>query len=224
MVVFDDVLEDPIAYREAVLARPFGTVSLGPDLCFQGIQLAEDQTFPRWIARHFPQLTPTLSFFRQSPIGQAEPNYVHTDRDMGDWTGLLYLNPIPAEGDGTTFWCHRSTGGVASTAQGAAALALEHQAWRNETQWEVIAYVAARFGRALLFPAAWFHSRAIPENYGTGDDARLVQVVFGIGALREGHPHGSDLTRHRVGDRSDLVGGRLRDQGLPPKPGREEGR
>ena len=95
MLVCDDVLGDPLAYRAAVLARPFNDVVVGTDI-FHGIQLAEDEWFPAWIVERFPHLTPTLSFFRQSPLGQREPNYVHTDRSMGDWTAVLYLTPGPA--------------------------------------------------------------------------------------------------------------------------------
>jgi len=182
MVVMDDVLADPVAYRQAVLARPFSDVSFG-DVCFRGIQVARDDTFTDRLQQLFPQLTPTLSFFRQSPLGQVEPNYVHTDRDMGDWTAILYLNPQPLAGDGTTFWRHRASGAIGSEASDSEALLEEQRAWRDLAQWEPVGSIAAKFGRAVVFPADRFHSRAIPENYGTGDDARLVQVVFGIGAL-----------------------------------------
>jgi hypothetical protein len=183
MLVYDDVIPDLEAYRAAVIARPFEDVTLGVDLCFRGIQIDEEHTFPSWIRWHFPHLTPTLSFFRQSPAGQVEPNYVHTDRDMGDWTALLYLNPAPAAGDGTTFWRHRITGALGSDAADDQALLDERQAWRDLTQWEPAGQIDAKFGRAVLFPADLFHSRSIPDNYGNGDDARLVQVVFGIGRL-----------------------------------------
>lgn len=178
MVVCDDVLADPEAYRAAVLARPFADVVWGDDV-FHGIQVAEDETFPAWIVEHFPDLTPTLSFFRQSPRGQREPNYVHTDQGMGEWTAILYLNPQPMRGDGTTFWRHRVTGALGSEMDDA----LPRDAWRDLEQWEPVSSVIAQMGRALIFPAARFHSRTIAENYGSGDDARLIQVVFGLGAL-----------------------------------------
>jgi Family of unknown function (DUF6445) len=183
MFVYDDVLADPMAYRAAVLARPFGTVPFGPEITFHGIQVAEDPTFLIWIGQQFPALVPTLSFFRQSPRGQVEPNYVHTDRDMGDWTAILYLVPNPPFGDGTEFWKHRATGADRSLAIDAESQLDEQHAWADPAQWELLLHVPAKFGRALLFPSNQFHSRAIPENYGTGEDARLIQVVFGIGTL-----------------------------------------
>jgi hypothetical protein len=167
-----------VAYRAAALAGIFGEV-----MGFSGIQPAEDSTLPTWIVRQCPWLTPTVSFFRLSPAGQEEPNYIHTDRDMGHWTAILYLNPTPAEGDGTTFWRHRATGAVSSLTNDTQALRDEQLAWRDLTQWEPAVQLGAQFGRLVLFSADLFHSRAIPENYGAGDDARLIQVVFGTGAL-----------------------------------------
>jgi len=185
MLVCDDVLADPLGYRAAVLAKPFNDVVFGPHI-FHGIQIADDETFPAWIVERCPQLTPTLSFFRQSPAGQREPNYVHTDRDMGEWTAILYLNPRPAAGDGTMFWRHRDTGALGSEVSDDTALLEEQQAWRDLRLWEPVGRIDAKLGRAIVFPADRFHSRRLPHNYGTGDDARLVQVVFGVGALEEG--------------------------------------
>jgi hypothetical protein len=184
MVVVDDVLADPVAYRAQALAGRFGTVIVG-DVAFHGIQIATDMTVPAWIHTHDPALMPTLSFFRQSPAGQREPNYVHTDRDMGEWTAILYLNPTPAPGDGTTFWRHIATGATASLTRDDVALLDEQRAWRDLAQWEPAVRVEAKFGRLVIFPADRFHSRSIQENYGTGEAARLIQVVFGIGELRE---------------------------------------
>jgi hypothetical protein len=184
MVVVDDVLPDPEAYRAKVLAGSFGDIVVG-DVVFHGIQLSNDPTVPTWITTRYPALTPTISFFRQSPQGQREPNYVHTDRDMGEWTAILYLNPTPVPGDGTTFWRHKVTGALGSDARDDAALLDEQRAWRDMGQWEPAALVAAKFGRVVLFPADRFHSRAIHENYGHGAEARLIQVVFGVGALED---------------------------------------
>jgi hypothetical protein len=184
MVIVDDILADPAAYRAAVLAKPFDDFVVGPK-CFHGIQRAEDETFPAWIVGQWPHLTPTCSFFRQSPGGQREPHYVHTDRDMGEWTAILYLNPEPAPWDGTLFWRHRPTGLLSSVAADDEAWRDEMAVWSDPAQWEPVHHVAAQCGRALIFPAPRFHSRALLQNYGTGDEARLVQVVFGLGSLNE---------------------------------------
>lgn len=180
--VFDHVIADPMAYRAAALARPFQTVDVGAQ--FHGIAVCGDEpTLPAWMASHFG-VTSLLSFFRQSPVDQVEPNFIHTDCDMGDWTAILYLTPNPPAGDGTTFWKRRATGAIATTTGATSEENLaEVLAWRDRDQWEPWRTVEARFNRLVVFPASYYHSRALEANYGVGETARLTQVLFGLGAL-----------------------------------------
>jgi hypothetical protein len=185
--IADGVIPDLPTYRDAVLALPFQTVMVGP-LPFHGIAPCEDPTLADWITARYPDAQPRMTFFRQSPAGQVEPNFLHTDRDMGDWSGILYLTAHPLIGDGTAFWRDRITGATASTATTAADLFAEGVTWRDPDRWEEWARVKAQPNRLVLFPAPLFHSRAIFENYGTGDEARLIQLVFGTGSLQRRTP------------------------------------
>lgn len=183
--VLDNALLDPLAYRSAALAREFGTVDVGAK--FHGMALGADRALAYFIELNFLGLDPQLTFFRKSPADQSEPNFIHTDCDMGDWTAILYLTPNPPLDDGTTFWRHRKSGRIA-TATGATSDAnlAETLAWRDRTQWEPWRTVAAAFNRVVLFPATYYHSRALEANYGEGDSARLIQVLFGTGMVPEG--------------------------------------
>lgn len=176
--VYDGVLEDPLAYRAAALAAGFQSIPLGGSV-FHGIGASPDATLPEWIGAMYPGLEPVITFFRHSPGGQREPNYVHSDTDMGDWTGILYLNPDPPLGDGTLFYAHTPTGDVESTP----GVDTHADEWSDPSKWTLRGFVPAAFNRLVLFPSRLFHSRAIPENYGAGNDARLIQVVFGRGEL-----------------------------------------
>ncbi|HET8644055.1 MAG TPA: hypothetical protein VFO85_01125 [Vicinamibacteria bacterium] len=151
-LVLDDVLPDPHAYRAQALAQEFRDVTLGPDT-FRGIAPC-----PRGdvalAAAQAVRAEPVMSFFRKSPAGQPEPNFVHTDEMMGLWTGVYYMTPEPPEGDGTTFY------------------------ERDGEGWREVARVSARFNRLVLFDSAVPHSRSLYDNYGRGDEARLIQVVF----------------------------------------------
>ena len=172
--ILDDVLPDPVAYRDAALALPFGNVTLGDDT-FRGIAAAQSPALPIAFERSVPEpIEATLSFFRLSPLGQQEPTYLHSDAAMGDWTGILYLNPDPPEGDGTVFWERLSTGhryGIWDEGT--------ERASKNLSLWAPWELVPAKFNRLLIFRADLYHSRALPGNYGEGDRARLIQVVFG---------------------------------------------
>ena len=162
---FDDVLVDPQAYRASTLRLPFQSIELSC-ITFHGIALPYDHSFRKWLESQ--GLTPSLSFVRKSPAGQLEPHFVHSDADMGDWTAILYLNDPPMDGDGTSFW-QSPTGAI----RGAGVPPFERDAWQA---WQ---HVTARFNRCVVFDSTLYHSRAMPQNYGDGDTARLIQVAFG---------------------------------------------
>lgn len=153
--VFDDVLLDPLKYRECALQSEFNSISFGP-VTFHGMAHAPTTELAVWFVDKFPEFEPALTFLRKSPFGQVEPNLIHDDREMGDVTAILYLNPEPPKEDGTSFW--KQTGAD----------------WKHEKT------VEAKFNRAVVFSAEIPHSRAIPENYGFGNSARLIQVLFGV--------------------------------------------
>ncbi len=176
--VFDNFVANPAEYRERALAREFRSYDFEGGITFHGIATPTPNTVPALLMRKFPGIEPTLSFFRKSPAGQVEPHWIHTDVDMGDWTALLYLNPDPPAGDGTAFWKHLATGARQS------AIAHERSVeGRTPEGWEPWRVVTARFNRLVLFPATFFHSRRLYENWGDGDAARLTQVTFGKGEI-----------------------------------------
>lgn len=173
--IFNDVIENAQAYRQDMLQLPFETIDLGAKQ-FHGIARCDGTELTQKITSTFPQLRPTLTFARQSPYKQREPHFIHTDVDMGDWTGILYLNPYPLCNDGTDFWKHLETGDIGS-------LGYQDEVLWNHHKWAKWQHAPAEFNRLVLFPAHLYHSRAIYENYGKGDTARLVQVIFGTGQL-----------------------------------------
>lgn len=175
--VYDAVLPDPFAYRRRALAVEAQTYFVG-EVAWHGLSECKDPEFLEWLASIRPDLTPSLSLIRRSPLGQVEPHFIHTDRDMGDWTAILYLTETPDSADGTDFWRHRWSGATESCASSPTDRVTEGLAWRDLSQWGCRLHVPAAFNRAILFPASCFHSRAIYDNYGTGDESRLTQIVF----------------------------------------------
>lgn len=177
ILVLDDFLKFPEEYRAMALDQSFKRIDFG-HIAFNGIALAPLTIgLPRLLQRRFPHLVPELSVFRRSPAGQKEPNFIHCDIELGEWTAILYLNPRPMPGDGTDFWEHAETHEIRGTAENA----VEKMKDRSRVfRWR---HIKAKFNRVVMFPADLFHSRALYDNYGSGDDARLIQVVFGNGSL-----------------------------------------
>ncbi len=179
--VIDAAVPDPLTYRAAALSQSFGDIEAGP-ITFHGMASIGPSPLSQWLEDTYGLLT-TYSAFRLSPEGQEEPNYIHTDQDMGEWTGILYLNPEPPSADGTTFWKDLTNGAIQSTASTPEDQTAEWLRWRDRSQWEPWHTVNAAFNRLLLFPSPYFHSRALYDNWGDGSDARLIQLLFGTGTL-----------------------------------------
>lgn len=176
--VVDGVLAHPDRYREVALSTcKFGDV---PDngVVFHGISLnTPTNELEVFIAAHFPGLRTKDTALRQSPEGQLEPHLIHSDLSMGVWSAILYLTPKPAPGDGTAFW-RRNDGARESTAETPEGYIADSASWFDRSLWTPWYVVPAVFNRLVLFPSRLYHSRA-RENYGRGNDARLIQIAFG---------------------------------------------
>ncbi len=178
VLIFDNFLADPVEYRKEALDREFKSYEF-PECTFHGISpVAVDSLVPSTLRDIFDHTKPTLSFFRKSPAGQVEPHFIHSDIDMGQWSAILYLNENPPAGDGTAFWQHKATGKIGSR------IPHEYSAeGKTPDGWSLRYLAEAKFNRLVAFPSSFFHSRAIFENWGAGDEARLTQVTFGEGSL-----------------------------------------
>lgn len=180
IIVVDDVVPPPelSAYRERILAGSFIDTPPLNGKVFHGINPHVSDFLPAWITNHFSLMTPVLTFARLSPLGQEEPNYIHSDADMGDWTAILYLTADPPPDDGTIFWRHIPTGDIMGDMNNPA------YDFHDMTQWEQASHVWARPNRLVIFPSSLFHSRSIHSNYGSSTSSRLIQVVFGKGKVQ----------------------------------------
>ena len=149
--IIDDVIRNPQRYLYDILQGQFKDVQDG-DKVFKGIQpRPNDDEFASFLLSMLPEYTVSYNFIRKSPLGQIEPNYIHSDEMMGELTALLYLSESHPDNDGTTFYDE------------------------NENKMGI---VYSKFNRMVLFESKIKHSRNIFNNFGQGDTSRLVQVVF----------------------------------------------
>lgn len=181
--IVDEVLSDPIAYRARALTADYRDVAFAYGVTFKGIAPCPFPEVIDWMAQHYPQLRITTTCFRRSPLHQVEPTFVHTDLDMGETSGILYLSPDAPLHSGTTFYRDRTTGRVQSIAVSDAERFAESRAWFDPDRWESWREVESRFGRLILFPSSYFHARSRFENFGEGDQARLIQLLFMTGVI-----------------------------------------
>lgn len=150
LLSLDNIIRDPKAYVEDIFKHDFQDV-LDGERTFRNIQPRHDDEFSRFVSIIFPNHTVKWNFIRKSPLNQEEPNYIHSDEMMGDLTVILYLNETHPENDGTTLY--------------------------DENE-KPLCTVYSKFNRMVAFNSDAPHSRNIYENFGEGNGARLIQVIF----------------------------------------------
>ena len=150
--ILDNVLIHPNRYIKEINENEFIDVVDG-DKVFHNIQPRSNVDMFARIAMAYlgPKFYVTFNFVRKSPLNQQEPNFIHTDEMMGDVTAILYLSKDHPQDDGTTIY---------------------------DENGDKSCVFYSKFNRMVLFDSTLPHSRNIFENFGEGDDSRLIQVAF----------------------------------------------
>lgn len=185
--VIDNFLEDPDAVVASVHAAGFGTWR--PNKGEVGSSVYEGMGFwgnhaqlLRALALHTGPIVPNSMFFRVTNPGM-EQAYIHSDRETGAHTCVVYLSEH-AEAYGTAFFRHVPTGWDRMPsmdemrASGLMQPMADAMVSRDPAQWQQTDVVRGRYNRAVIFDAPLFHSRYPLEGLGTdAETGRLVWVT-----------------------------------------------
>lgn len=124
---------------------------------------------------------PNSMFFRVTNVG-TERAYIHSDRESGNHTCVVYLTEHEEE-SGTAFFQHKRTGLVAMPSfaelheSGLMDELREDMVSRDPDKWVQLDYVRGVKNRALIFDAPLFHSRFPLDGIGSSfETGRLVWV------------------------------------------------
>jgi hypothetical protein len=150
LLSLDNIIKEPKAYVEDIYKYEFQDIADGEHV-FKNIQPRDNDEFSKFLSVIFPNHSAKWNFIRRSPLNQDEPNFIHSDEMMGDLTAILYLNETTPEDDGTTIYDDNNS---------------------------VLCVIKSKFNRMVVFNSDAIHSRNIYGNFGEGDTARLIQVVF----------------------------------------------
>lgn len=183
--VIDGFLENPDRFRESALKAGFGTWSpnkgdIGAEF-YQGVGFWGDHaTAFRALHNHVGQIIPSSMFFRVTNPGM-EHALIHSDREYGDNTAILYLTNSP--GSGTAFYRHRATGMTDMPPLSQLICRPDFQNLRkqmldaSEDDWEQYQFVEGKVNRCLVFDAPKIHCRIPKDGFGTDErNSRMVWV------------------------------------------------
>jgi len=151
ILVLDNIIKNPDIYVKEVLDKEFIDIEDGTHGVFKGIQPRKNDELEGFVLKLFPNYSVGYNFVRQSPCRQVEPNFIHSDEMMGDKTVLLYLNKEYPSNAGTTIY-------------------------NEDVSPSCVIYM--KYNRLVVFDSYHKHSRNLKDNFGKGEDSRLVQVMF----------------------------------------------
>lgn len=150
------VLRDPDTHVKQIRDQGFVDFTDDAGTIFYNVQDRGSDEFYDFMVGEYPDYEATFNFARSSPLDQEEPNFIHSDEMMGDLTAVLYLNKVRPEGSGTTLYSKSKLGGYPIP-------------YRDNN---------GIYNSVFVFDSNILHSRNIFENFGDGDNSRLVQVMF----------------------------------------------
>ncbi len=206
LLLIDDALPDPLAYRKWALAQNFESVQYRGQN-FPGIQ-SEGFDTPELLSliasalgRRIKSASPDTGALRLSYTDSTARTDIHVDNEEGEnrdrFAAVLYLNLPHQEQGGTVFWRHKASGwdrrypdADARTAGYASFKAFQERwlpnlaaerfndlAARRFDAWEALVELPMKHNRLVLYRSDYFHS--IAEVFGSQpDDGRLVQLFF----------------------------------------------
>jgi hypothetical protein len=151
LLVVENVLKYPNEYVSDIHLHGFEDVADG-EYVFRNIQIrGNNDDLAKLVSELFPDYEIAFNFIRKSPLNQEEPNFIHSDEMMGEITCILYLNELSPSEDGTTMY---------------------------DNDKNPLAKVYSKYNRMVAFDSNVLHSRNLFENFGEGQSARLIQVIF----------------------------------------------
>jgi hypothetical protein len=134
---------------------------------------------------------PNSMFFRVTNE-DTEAAYVHSDRESGDFTCIVYLSDHQ-ERSGTGFYRHRETG--MTHMPSFAELSQDPEFFEqlkaemvggSDQHWEQLDFVRGLYNRAVIFDAPRFHARTPKHGIGRAEEqGRMVWVCHFVTELRQ---------------------------------------
>ena len=182
--IIDGFLSDPERVRQSALRSGFGTWKpnkgdIGADF-YSGVNFWGDHaTLFKALYKHLGQIIPSSMFFRITNPSM-ETALIHSDREYGEHTAIVYLTESPESGTG--FYQHRVSGikempPLEWLIQHPRVLESLKEDMRDVGCWDRYKFVEARVNRCLVFDAPKIHCRLPMNGYGaTDEDSRMVWV------------------------------------------------
>lgn len=177
-MIFDDFFKDPMRIKALINMEPMRDEKYVDGVTYPNItrlpQSVHQELHDNLTTIFGPQLQEVLSFARYSFKGVTPPHWAHSDREIAQFLGLIYLSEAPE--DGTAVVRHKELNFETHPHDELRKdILLAHANKRDE--WEVTFMCPARFNRLFILNAELVHA-AMAEYGSTKEDGRLVISTF----------------------------------------------
>lgn len=185
--VFDDFVENPEAVRQSALRSGFGSWrphkgDIGADF-YEGVNFWGDHaTLFKALHKKIGAIIPSSMFFRITNP-KMEHALIHSDREYGENTAIVYLSPKSKALSGTAFYRHRETDWIDMPPLDELISLPSFPRLRqqmldaNDQDWVEWKFVEGTYNRCLVFDAPKIHCRIPKVGFGsTEEDSRCVWV------------------------------------------------
>lgn len=176
MIVIDGFLPDPQSVRDEALRAPYIDWSGHDGEVYKRVCLTEVPGLRDAIETVMGPVDMLGMGYRLNFGGELPNAAVHSDMGWGTHALVLYLCDGPG---GTAFWRHRKTGAHRIDPGDWELFEQVRHDWNDESAWDMYDIAPLKFGRAVIYESALFHSRYPFPAFGTGpEDGRLIAVAF----------------------------------------------
>ena len=177
--IFDGFYNDPNFVRDMIIQEPMCEHMGSDNVTYPGIVKITHYLEQDMLGKLHQLLGKTrinLMFARHSYEDMKPPNWAHSDMNMTQYVGLLYLSPTDYPWDGTHFVKHKRTGMEIHPETDEQKDTLLDDSNKKEL-WDTTFTCPSKFNRMFIFDARYIHAAAY--KFGTNRiNSRLVLSVF----------------------------------------------
>jgi len=184
-LIIDNFLRNPEEFREIATSRSFDGITNPHDgIHYPNVTLnipveIQSEITQKLQAIFSKEIKYSAMFMRLRKEGMKHaPHEVHSDKIMGDYTALIYLNTDDQCRGGTAFVEHIS-GQLSTHPETPEELELWHQDTNRKEAWVRTGFCPMKFNRCVIFRSDLLHYAEPWGGFGTDNDSgRLVLTAF----------------------------------------------
>lgn len=182
-IIIDDFLDNGQSFRDYAIKQSYQGVTspwdnvMYPDISIKVPEDIQTEIISKVSKYMNLQVNPNAILMRMSKEGVKAPHSAHTDKIMGHYTFLLYLNKEEDCQGGTDILKHIS--GMEVHPESTEDIAIWKEDTNTSEQWVKTGYCPMKFNRGFILKSDLFHRSQPIGGFGSvPENSRLVLVMF----------------------------------------------